>query len=79
MKKVITPQPPDHDSDRVHWQLPDGKEVGFGYVDRERGRIGLIKCPKCLRENYAVAVADGICAFCGFNANTTVNCENIEH
>ena len=29
--------------------------------------ILLIRCPKCGRENYALAVAKGICVWCGFN------------
>ena len=27
----------------------------------------LIRCPLCGRENYAPAVADGRCVWCGFN------------
>lgn len=29
--------------------------------------ILLIRCPKCGRENYALAVAAGVCVWCGFN------------
>lgn len=32
--------------------------------------ILLIKCPKCGKENYALAVTDGICCWCGFNGRT---------
>ena len=29
----------------------------------------LIRCPKCGKENYALAVATGICAWCKFDVN----------
>lgn len=29
----------------------------------------LVRCPECKRENYAPVVADGICAWCGFDIN----------
>lgn len=30
------------------------------------GTILLIRCPQCKRENYALAVADGVCCWCGY-------------
>ena len=33
------------------------------------GKYGLIKCPECNQENYALAVNSGICCWCGYNAN----------
>lgn len=33
------------------------------------GKTYLVRCPKCKRENYALAVSSGICAWCGFDAN----------
>jgi ribosomal protein L37E len=35
------------------------------------GKVFLVKCPQpsCARENYAFTVADGICAWCGYDAN----------
>lgn len=27
----------------------------------------LIRCPKCGKENYAIAVASGRCCWCGFD------------
>ena len=33
------------------------------------GKTCLVRCPKCKRENYAMAVSSGICAWCGYNAN----------
>ena len=33
----------------------------------EDGTILMIKCPECGRENWALQVASGICAWCGFD------------
>ena len=30
------------------------------------GKILLIRCPNCGRENYAPNVASGVCTWCGF-------------
>ena len=40
------------------------------------GRIFLVRCPKCKRENWAMAVAGGACAWCGFDANGEYTCTN---
>lgn len=40
--------------------------------------ILLIRCPECGRENYALAVADGICCWCGFNGRTLLNKQNMK-
>lgn len=69
MQLKIYKNPPSHDSDDVRFLLDTGKEVGFGYKARDEDRIGLIRCPKCEAENYAMSVASGQCAWCGFNAN----------
>lgn len=37
-----------------------------GHVFRaDDGRLFMIRCPRCGRENYAGAVSSGTCAFCG--------------
>ncbi len=41
---------------------------GFGYVD-EDGKTCMIRCFKCGRENWSMAVSSGQCAFCGHDAN----------
>lgn len=41
------------------------------FVDKD-GRVYLVRCPKCERENYAFNVALGICTWCGFDANKFV-------
>ena len=35
---------------------------------REDGKAYVVRCPACKRENYAMAVASGICAWCGWEA-----------
>ena len=61
---TIKEKPKDYDSDDV---FVDGKFVG--YKGRKSGRLGLIRCPACDRENWAMAVSGGICAWCGYNLN----------
>lgn len=41
---------------------------GFGFKD-ENGFIFLKRCFQCGLENWAVSVASGKCAWCGFDAN----------
>lgn len=38
------------------------------------GKVFLVKCPKkeCGLENYALAVASGVCAWCGYDGNNDV-------
>lgn len=43
---------------------------GFGFKD-EQGHIYLQRCFKCGRENWAPRVASGICAWCGFDSNSS--------
>ena len=38
----------------------------YGVEWYANGTILLIRCPKCKRENYALAVADGVCCWCGY-------------
>jgi excinuclease ABC subunit A len=41
-------------------------------------RTGVAHCPKCGKENYAMAVIDGICCWCGFNGRELLpNAERI--
>lgn len=46
-----------------------GQFKGFGYLVKADKTIGLIRCPKCETENYALSVSAGVCAFCGFDVN----------
>lgn len=44
------------------------KGKGTGYIDHE-GKTCMIRCFECGQENYAMAVASGCCAWCGYDAN----------
>lgn len=33
------------------------------------GKVYLVRCPKCKKENWAPNVASGVCAWCGYDAN----------
>lgn len=48
---------------------------GNGY-ERKIGGIGLIRCPICKSENYALSVSNGICSWCGFDVNKVEEDEN---
>jgi len=48
------------------------KGKGHGYKDTQTGLICQIRCFKCGKENYAIAVATGSCAWCGYDANKKV-------
>ena len=43
------------------------KECMHGF--QVENNVYLVRCPKCNKENYALCVADGICAWCGYDAN----------
>lgn len=47
----------------------DGSDVctGKGFITKEN-EIALTECPVCGQENYAMAVIDGQCAWCSFDA-----------
>ncbi len=34
------------------------------------GKVFLVRCEKCNAENWAMAVAKGYCAWCGYDANS---------
>jgi ribosomal protein L37E len=55
-----------HDSNYVAW-LSDGVKVGSGYQSKDDGSLHVLRCPLCHRENYALRVAMGDCAWCGFD------------
>ena len=67
MKSPITTKMPDtHDHDLVHWQdSVTGKITGNGYIGRSGG-MGLMTCPECSKENYAMNVSSGSCSWCPF-------------
>ena len=67
MEIRVYKNPADHDSDDVVF-LIDGQEKGAGYIGKKDKKIGLIRCPKCDRENYMMNVLSGQCCWCGFKA-----------
>jgi ribosomal protein L37E len=70
VKMVLELTSDKYDSDNVRF-MQGGTQVGFGYraKNKEDAKICLIRCPKCGKENYAMAVTTGSCAWCGFNPN----------
>jgi len=38
------------------------------YVFKEDGKLYLVRCPKCEKENYLPAVASGQCCWCEYIA-----------
>lgn len=48
------------------------KGQGYGYLDSD-GAVYLFKCFECGQENWAVAVASGECAWCGYDAKEVKN------
>lgn len=65
LKAVLRLTPPEYDSDDIRFMRGvDG--VGYGYRPKnDHDKICLVKCPNCERENYALSVASGQCAWCG--------------
>lgn len=68
MKYRIQKTPDTHDSDDICFMDDEGNKIGFGYMGKEDKNVGLMRCPECKRENYALAAMSGCCAFCGFDA-----------
>lgn len=64
--------PDNYDWNHVVW-LRNGRAVGSGYQGKSDGRLHVMRCPECSKENYALTVAQGPCAWCGFNPNETVD------
>jgi ribosomal protein L37E len=55
--------------------MPQPKDIregrGFGYRD-DSGRVWMIRCFSCGRENWAPAVASCQCAWCGYKYDQKV-------
>ncbi len=52
----------------IYWDK-EGVKRGLAYRIDDK-KIGLIRCPHCYKENYALNVASGQCTWCNFNANS---------
>lgn len=46
---------------------PKFETVSANFIGND-GRPYLVRCPVCQRENWALAVASGECAWCGWDA-----------
>lgn len=44
------------------------KGKGFGFK-RDNGKLAMIRCFDCGKENYAMNILSGYCTWCGYNAN----------
>lgn len=60
--------PDDNDADDVSFKI-DGQVEGFGFRAKDSGKVHIIRCPACHKENYAIIRATGRCAWCGLDAN----------
>lgn len=61
---------PTRESDDVRFYRNGVEIPGFGYKPKREGsKICLIRCPSCDRENYVMAVSEGVCAWCGYDPN----------
>lgn len=45
------------------------KVATSGVFMADYGKMYLVRCPECHRENWGPAVSSGMCAWCGFDAN----------
>ena len=36
---------------------------------KSKGKVYLVRCPKCDRENWVGSVTSGQCCWCGYDAN----------
>jgi hypothetical protein len=46
------------------------KKCGGNCFIGDNGGMYLTRCPHCKKENWALSVADGRCAWCGYDTGT---------
>lgn len=51
------------------WDMAEPKPEDCKANFKHGNKWYLVRCPVCKRENYAIAVAAGQCAWCGYDAN----------
>jgi len=44
-------------------------EYKCNFKSKDTNKKALVRCPDCHRENYALCVLSGVCAWCGFDIN----------
>lgn len=62
----IEDTPKKMDSYNLFWTDEKGKRRGLGFMNKKTQVVGLMRCPECGRENYALNVLSGGCCWCGF-------------
>lgn len=53
----------------VHKMAKAEKELEENF--ESNGKKYLVRCPRCERENWALSVSSGRCAWCGYDANNS--------
>jgi len=61
-KITVYPARSGYDSGNIECE---GRLIGFKAV--KDGGLFLTRCPECGLENYAMAVASGVCSWCGWS------------
>lgn len=74
LKKKLTIEikqtPETHDTNDVWWyEVGKTEYVGHGYQSKKDGKLFIERCPMCEKENYAINIPTGTCAWCGYDAN----------
>lgn len=60
------------EDDIYYFEKNTKRHVGSGYIPKDgerKGKICIVRCPACQRENYHANVSSGFCTWCPFNAN----------
>ena len=63
--------------------MAENKDIECKFTDckdnfmTQEGDLYLVRCPKCLTENYHSNVATGMCAWCGWIAKDNVSDKEI--
>lgn len=65
LKMIIGADRKGYDHFTLRWENSEGKIVGVGYKGKNGG-YGLMVCPSCGKENYALNVISGNCSWCDF-------------
>lgn len=71
---IVYPLQDGHDHYSIgFFSLPDAEgnqeQLGAGYKGLDNGHICIMRCPSCMKENYANHIATGFCAWCSISFN----------
>jgi hypothetical protein len=67
-KGIIRKTDEGYENDDVIFKNKKDEQVGYAFLDKKNKKVGLVRCPSCIRENYASSINTGRCSWCGFNA-----------